>query len=118
MCGRGNGRERYNNHRGGGRHNRENNMASQSNPSRDNCHHCGMNCHWKNECRVAKHFVTFYQGSLKRKGNKHVASSSNVRVESHLNCKNDVEAGPSQKYDDNIEANLSTFMLCLSRFQN
>ncbi|XP_049386512.1 uncharacterized protein LOC125850704 [Solanum stenotomum] len=69
---RDNGRGRYNNHRGGGRHKRENNMGSQSNSSRSNCHRCGMKGHWKNECRAAKHF-----------------------------------GGPSQKYDDNIEANLA-----------
>ncbi|XP_049379837.1 uncharacterized protein LOC125844572 [Solanum stenotomum] len=105
--GRGNGRGRYNNRRGGGRHKRENNMGSQRNPSRGNCHRCGLKGHWKNECRAAEHFVRFYQDSLKRKGNKNGASSSNARVESHLTYKNDAEAGPSQKYDDNIEANLA-----------
>ena len=44
---------------------------------------------------------------MKIKGNKNGASSSNVRAESHLTCKNDAEAGPSQKYDHNIEANLT-----------
>ncbi|XP_049348516.1 uncharacterized protein LOC125813071 [Solanum verrucosum] len=105
--GRGNGRGRYNNRRGGGRHKRENNMGSQSNPSRGNCHRCGLKGHWKNECRAAEHFVRLYQDSLKRKGNKNGASSSNARVESHLTYKNYAEAGPSQKYDDNIEANLA-----------
>ncbi|XP_049345394.1 uncharacterized protein LOC125833775 [Solanum verrucosum] len=107
VCGRGNDRGRYNNRRGGGRHKRENNMGSQSNPSRGNCHRCGMKGHWKNECRAAEHFVRLYQDSLKIKGNKNGASSSNARVESHLTYKNDAEAGPSQKYDDNIEANLA-----------
>ncbi|XP_015159716.1 uncharacterized protein [Solanum tuberosum] len=107
VCGRGNGRGRYNNRRGGGRHKRENNMGSQSNPSRGNCHRCGMKGHWKNECRAAEHFIRLYQDSLKRKGNKNGAYSSNAQVESHLTYKNDVEAGPSQKYDDNIEANLA-----------
>ncbi|XP_015160009.1 uncharacterized protein [Solanum tuberosum] len=63
--------------------------------------------HWKNECRAAEHFVRLYQDSLKRKGNKNGASSSNARVESHLTYKNDAETEPSQKYDDNIEANLA-----------
>ncbi|XP_049388695.1 uncharacterized protein LOC125853067 [Solanum stenotomum] len=107
MCGRGNGRGRYNNRCRGGRHKRENNMGSQSNPSRGNHRRCGMKEHWKNECRAAEHFVRLYQDSLKRKGNKNGASSSNARVESHLSYKNDVEAGPSQKYDDNIEENLA-----------
>ncbi|XP_015075552.1 uncharacterized protein LOC107019656 [Solanum pennellii] len=49
VCGRGNGRGRYNNRRGGGRQKRENNMGSQSNPSRGNCHRCGMQGYWKNE---------------------------------------------------------------------
>ncbi|KAH0682906.1 hypothetical protein KY289_020658 [Solanum tuberosum] len=102
-----NERGRYNNRRGGGRHKRENNMGSQSNPSRGNCHRCGMKGHWKNECRAAEHFIRLYQDSLKRKGNKNGAYSSNAQVESHLTYKNDVEAGPSQKYDDNIEANLA-----------
>ncbi|XP_049381253.1 uncharacterized protein LOC125845763 [Solanum stenotomum] len=101
------GQGRYNNRRGGGRHKKENNMGSQSNPSRGNCHHCGMKGHWKNECRANEHFVRLYQDSLKTKGNKNGASSSNARVESHLTYKNDVEAGPSQKYDDSIEANLA-----------
>ena len=57
MCGRGNGIERYNNRRCGGRHKRENNMGSQRNHSRDNCHLCGMKGQWKNECRSAEHFV-------------------------------------------------------------
>ncbi|XP_049352655.1 uncharacterized protein LOC125817130 [Solanum verrucosum] len=105
--GRGNGIGRYNNRRGGGRRKRENNMGSQNNPSRGNCHRCGLKGHWKNECRAAEHFVRLYQDSLKRKGNKNGASSSNARVESHLTYKNDAEAGPSQKYDDNIEANLA-----------
>ncbi|XP_004234725.1 uncharacterized protein [Solanum lycopersicum] len=81
MCGRDNGRGRYNNRRGGGRHKRENNMGSQSNPSRGNCHRCGMKGHWKKECRATEHFVRLYQDSLKRKENKYGASSSNARVE-------------------------------------
>ncbi|XP_049364510.1 uncharacterized protein LOC125829315 [Solanum verrucosum] len=97
VCGRGNGRGRYKNHRGGDLHKRENNMGSQSNPSRGNCHRCGMKGHWKNECRVVEHFVRLYKDSLKRKGNKNGASSSNAWVESHLTYKNDAEAGPSQK---------------------
>ncbi|KAH0668953.1 hypothetical protein KY289_023446 [Solanum tuberosum] len=100
-------RGRYNNSRGGDRHKRENNMGSQSNPSGGNCHRCGMKGDWKNECQAAEHFVSIYQDFLKRKGNKNGASSSNARVESHLTYKNDAEAGPSQKYDDNIEANLA-----------
>ena len=82
-------------------------MHSQNNPSRGNCHRCGMKGHWKNECRTSEHFVRLYQNSFKRKGNKNGASSSNARVELHLTYENDVEAGPSQKYDDNIEANLA-----------
>ena len=50
--------------------------------------------------------LRIHRDSLKRKENKNGVSSSNARVESHLTCKNDAEAGPSQKYDDNIEANL------------
>lgn len=44
---------------------------------------------------------------MKRKGNKNGASYSNARVLSHLTSKIDIEAGPSQKYDDNIEENLT-----------
>ena len=82
-------------------------MVSKSNPSRGNCHRCGMKGHWKKECRATEHFVRLYQDSLKRKGNKYGASSSNAQVESHLPCKNDAKAEPSQKYDDNIEENLA-----------
>ncbi|XP_015169047.1 uncharacterized protein [Solanum tuberosum] len=87
MCGCGNGRGRYNNRCRGGHHKRENNMGSQSNPLRGNCRRCGMKEHWKNECRAAEQFVRLYQDSLKRKGNKNGASSSNARVESHLTYK-------------------------------
>ena len=66
-----------------------------------------MKGHWKKECRATEHFVRLYQDSLKTKGNKNGASSSYARVESHLTCKNDAETGPSQKYDDNIETNLT-----------
>ncbi|XP_049394642.1 uncharacterized protein LOC125858916 [Solanum stenotomum] len=43
--GRGKGKRRYNNHRGGGHNKRENNMSSQNNPSKgkgDHCHRCGL----------------------------------------------------------------------------
>ncbi|XP_047258911.1 uncharacterized protein LOC107844447 [Capsicum annuum] len=43
--------------------------------------------------------------NLQKKENEGV-TSSNARMESHLTFKNDNEAGTSQKYDDNIEANL------------
>ncbi|TMW85971.1 hypothetical protein EJD97_022174 [Solanum chilense] len=78
VCGCGNGRGRYNNRRGGGHHKKENNMFSK-----------------------------LYQKSLKRKGNENGASSSNTRKKSYLTYKNDSKARPSQKYDDNIEANLT-----------
>ncbi|XP_060217057.1 uncharacterized protein LOC132644481 [Lycium barbarum] len=111
-CGRGRGKGRYNNRRDGGHHKRENNMGYQGNPSRNNCHRCGLKGHWKNECRAPEHFARLYQNSFKRKANrgganKGGASSSNARVESHMTLKNDDEAGPSRKYDDNVEANLA-----------
>lgn len=106
MRGRGNGKGRYNNRRDGGHHKRENRMVSKNNPSRGNCHRCGMKGHWKNECRAPEHFARLYQNSFKKKGNKG-GSSSNARMESHMTFKNDDEAGPSQKYDDNVEANLA-----------
>ncbi|XP_015161411.1 uncharacterized protein [Solanum tuberosum] len=84
--GRGKGKKRYNNRRGGGHNKRENNMGSQNNPSKgkgDHCHRCGL------------------------KGNKGGTSSSNARVESHLTLKDDAQAGSSQKYDENVEANLA-----------
>ncbi|XP_060206363.1 uncharacterized protein LOC132634064 [Lycium barbarum] len=104
---RGRGKGRYNNRRGGGHHKRENNMGYQGNPSRNNCHRCGLKGHWKNECRAPEHFVRLYQNSFKRKANRGGASSANSRVESHMTFKNNDEAGPSQKYDDNVEANLA-----------
>ncbi|XP_049370106.1 uncharacterized protein LOC125835008 [Solanum verrucosum] len=108
--GRGKGKRRYNNRRGGGHNKRENNMGSQNNPSKgkgDHCHRCGLKGHWKNECRAPEHFVRLYQNSFKRKGNKGGASSYNARVESHLTLKDDAQAGSSQKYDENVEANLA-----------
>ena len=81
-------------------------MSSQNNPSRGVCHRCGMKGHWKNECRAHEHFARLYQNSFKRKENKGGAPS-NARMESHLTFENDVEAGPSQKYDDDAEANLA-----------
>ncbi|XP_047253687.1 uncharacterized protein LOC107844416 [Capsicum annuum] len=98
-------RERYNNHRSDGNQKRKNQMSPQNNPSRGNCHRCGMKGHWKNECWAAKHLARLYQETLKRKRNEY-ETSSNARMESHLTFKNDDEAGPSQKYDDNVEANL------------
>nr|XP_016474081.1 PREDICTED: uncharacterized protein LOC107795890 [Nicotiana tabacum] len=47
-----------------------------------------------------------YQNSIKRKANTVGASSANAPVESHLTFKNNFEAGPSNKNDDNAEANL------------
>ncbi|XP_060210369.1 uncharacterized protein LOC132637274 [Lycium barbarum] len=105
--GRGRGRGRYNNRRYGGHHKRENNMGYQGNPSRNNCHRCGLKGHWKNECRAPEHFARLYQNSFKRKANRGGASSTNARVESHMTFKNNDEAGPSRKYDDNVEANLA-----------
>ncbi|XP_060212249.1 uncharacterized protein LOC132639880 [Lycium barbarum] len=105
--GRGRGRGRYNNRRYGGHHKRENNMGYQGNPSRNNCHRCGLKGHWKNECRTPEHFVRLYQNSFKRKANRGGASSANARVESHMTFKNNNEAGPSRKYNDNVEANLA-----------
>ncbi|XP_059282825.1 uncharacterized protein LOC132036487 [Lycium ferocissimum] len=105
--GRGRGKGRYNNRRDGGHHKRENNMGYQGNPSRNNCHRCGLKGHWKNECRAPEHFARLYQNSFKRKTNRGGASSANARVESHMTLKNDDEAGPSRKYDDNVEANLA-----------
>ncbi|XP_049358893.1 uncharacterized protein LOC125823579 [Solanum verrucosum] len=108
--GRGKGKRRYDNRRGGGHNKRENNMGSQNNPSKgkgDHCHRCGLKGHWKNECRAPEHFVRLYQNSFKRKGNRGGASSSNARVESHLTLKNNAQAGSFQKYDENVEANLA-----------
>lgn len=72
------GKERYNNHRGGGYHKRENNMNSQINPSKGNCRRCGMKGHWKNGSRAFKRFVRLYQNSFKRKGNQNDPSSFNA----------------------------------------
>ncbi|XP_019236605.1 PREDICTED: uncharacterized protein LOC109216848 [Nicotiana attenuata] len=108
--GHGNGKRRYNSRHHGGHGKRENNMGSQNNPSRGksgNCHRCGMKGHWKIECRAPEHFVRIYQISIKRKKNNVGASSANASVESHLTFKNDFEAGPSNKNDDNAEANLA-----------
>ncbi|XP_059315445.1 uncharacterized protein LOC132066072 [Lycium ferocissimum] len=105
--GRGKGKGLYNNRRDGGHHKRENNMGYQGNPSRSNCYRCGLKGHWKNECRAPEHFARLYQNSFKRKANRGVASSANARVESHMTLENDEEAGPSRKYDDNVEANLT-----------
>ncbi|XP_060170489.1 uncharacterized protein LOC132601427 [Lycium barbarum] len=104
-CGKGKGR--YNNCRDGGHHKRENNMGYQGNPSRSNCHRCGLKGHWKNECRAPEHFARLYQNSFKRKANRDGASSTNAPVESHMTLKNDDEIGPSRKYDDNVEATLA-----------
>ncbi|XP_015162149.1 uncharacterized protein [Solanum tuberosum] len=84
--GRGKGKRRYNNRRGGNHNKRENNMSSQNNPLKgkgDHYHRCGL------------------------KGNKCGASSSNARVESHLTLKDDAQTGSSKKYDENVEANLA-----------
>ncbi|XP_019226537.1 PREDICTED: uncharacterized protein LOC109207992 [Nicotiana attenuata] len=108
--GHGNGKRRYNSRRRGGHGKRENNMGSQNNPSRgksSNCHRYGMKGHWKIECRALEHFVRLYQNSIKRKANNVGASSANAPVESHLTFKNNFEAGPSNKNDDNAEANLA-----------
>ncbi|XP_070011406.1 uncharacterized protein [Nicotiana sylvestris] len=78
-----NGKRRYNSRHSGGHDKRENNMSSQNNPSRG-----------------------FIKNSFKRKANNVGASSVNAPVESHLSFKNDFEAGPSNKNDDNAEANL------------
>ncbi|XP_009782108.2 uncharacterized protein [Nicotiana sylvestris] len=108
--GHNNDKRRYNRRHRGGHGKRENNMGSQNNPSRGksgNCHRCGMKGHWKIECRAPEHFVRLYQNSIKRKANNVGASSANALVESHLTFKNDFEAGPSNKNDDNAEANLA-----------
>ncbi|XP_075077227.1 uncharacterized protein LOC142163970 [Nicotiana tabacum] len=108
--GHGNGKRRYNNRNCGGHGKRENNMGSQNNPSRGkngNCHRCGMKGHWKIECRAPEHFVRLYQNSIKRKANNIGASSAIAPVESQLTFKNNFEAGPSNKNDDNAEANLA-----------
>ncbi|XP_015080952.1 uncharacterized protein LOC107024478 [Solanum pennellii] len=42
-----------------------------------------------------------------QKGNKGGASSSKARVESHLTLKDDIQVGSSQKYNENVEANLA-----------
>ncbi|XP_019224417.1 PREDICTED: uncharacterized protein LOC109206101 [Nicotiana attenuata] len=107
--GHGNGKRRYNSLHRGGHKKRENNMGSQNNPSRGkngNCHRSGMKGHWKIECRAPEHFVRLYQNSIKRKANNVGASSANS-PESYLTFKNNFEAGPSNKNDDNAEANLA-----------
>ncbi|XP_060188200.1 uncharacterized protein LOC132617248 [Lycium barbarum] len=100
--GRGRGKGRYYNRRDGGHHKRENNMGYQGNPSRNNCHRCGLKGHRKNECRAPEHFVRLYQNSFKRKANR-----GGARVESHMTSKNDDDTGPSRKYYDNVGANLA-----------
>ncbi|XP_004245369.1 uncharacterized protein [Solanum lycopersicum] len=105
--GRGKDKRRYTNRQGGGHNKRENNTSSQNNPSKSNCRRCGMNGHCKNECRTREHFLRLYQNSFKKKGNKSGASSSNARVESHMTLKDDDKLGTSQKYDKDIEANLT-----------
>nr|XP_016503864.1 PREDICTED: uncharacterized protein LOC107821915 [Nicotiana tabacum] len=108
--GNGNSKRRYNNRQRGGHGKQENNMGSQNNPSRgksSNCHRCDMKGHWKIECRAPKHFVRLYQNSIKIKANNIGASSTNTSVESHVTFKNDFKAVPSNKNDDNTEANLS-----------
>ncbi|XP_070002036.1 uncharacterized protein [Nicotiana sylvestris] len=105
-----NGKRRYNSRHRGGHGKRENNMSSRNNPSRGksgNFYRCGMKGHWKIECRALEHFVRLYQNSFKRKANNVEASSVNAPVESHLTFKNDFEAGPSNKNDDNAETNLA-----------
>nr|XP_016500221.1 PREDICTED: uncharacterized protein LOC107818705 [Nicotiana tabacum] len=105
-----NGKRRYNSRHRGGHGKRENNMSSRNNPSRGksgNFYRCGIKGHWKIECRALEHFVRLYQNSFKRKANNVEASSVNAPVESHLTFKNDFEAGPSNKNDDNAEANLA-----------
>ncbi|XP_075096298.1 uncharacterized protein LOC107825045 [Nicotiana tabacum] len=107
----GNGKRRYDSRHRGGHGKRENNMDSQNNPSRGksaNCHRCGMKGHWKIKCRAPEYFVRLYQNSIKRKANNIGASSANAPVESHLTFKNNFEAGPSNKNDDNAEANLAS----------
>ena len=52
--------------------------------------------------------MSLYQNSFKRKENEGVASSSSkARVESHLTLKDDIQAGSSQKYNENVEVNLT-----------
>lgn len=68
-----------------------------------------MKGHWKSECRTPEHFVRLYQNFFKRKGNKGGASSSNARAESHSTLKDDDRARMSQKYDKNVEANLTLY---------
>ncbi|XP_019251006.1 PREDICTED: uncharacterized protein LOC109229917 [Nicotiana attenuata] len=48
-----------------------------------------------------------YQNSIKRKANNIGTSFANAPAESHLTFKNDFEAGPSNKNDDNAKANLA-----------
>ncbi|XP_059281047.1 uncharacterized protein LOC132034693 [Lycium ferocissimum] len=72
-CGKGKGR--YNNRRDGGHHKRENNMGYQGNPSRSNCHRCGLQGQRKNECRSHEMVAVLYQNSFKRKANRGGASS-------------------------------------------
>ncbi|XP_070039186.1 uncharacterized protein [Nicotiana tomentosiformis] len=108
--GNNNGKQRYNNCHRGGHGKRENNMSSQNNPSRGksgNCHCCGMKGHWKIECRASENFVRLYENSIKRKSNNVGASYANAPVEFHLTFKNNFEAGPSNKNDDNAESNLA-----------
>ena len=105
MCERDKGKRWDNNRRGGCHNKRENNIGSQNNPSKrkdDHCHRCVLKGHWKNECRAPEHFVRLCQNSFKRKGNKSGAFSSNSQVESHLTLKDDVHAGSSQKYNENV----------------
>ncbi|XP_060185636.1 uncharacterized protein LOC132615101 [Lycium barbarum] len=77
-CRHGKGKGRYNNHRDGGHHKRENNMGYQGNPSKSNYHRCGLKGHWKNECRAPEHFARLYPNSFKRKVNRGGASSPNA----------------------------------------
>ncbi|XP_049350150.1 uncharacterized protein LOC125814731 [Solanum verrucosum] len=95
VCGRGKGKRRYNNRRGGGYNKRENNIGSQNNPSKG---------------KVITVIVVALKVTEKMnvgKGNKGGPSSSNAPVESHLTLKDDAQAGSSKKYDENIEASLA-----------
>lgn len=106
MRGHGNDRGWYNNHHHGGNQKRENQMIPQNNPSRGNYFCYGIKGHWKNECRAPKHFGRIYQESFKEREMK-VGPFLMPEWSHTWLLKNDDEAGPSQKYDDNVEANLT-----------
>ncbi|TMW97293.1 hypothetical protein EJD97_005840 [Solanum chilense] len=85
------GKRRYNNCRSSGHNKRENNIALKV----------------TRKMNVGHLSILSSCIEIPRKENKADASSSKVRVESHLTLKDDVQAGSSKKYNENVGANLA-----------